>query len=92
MNQLAAKAGALTTLEPTKKDVKGGYVVTGSVGTDASEGFTELMQAAAAFNANVPVTGCEPNTDKDKVRRQQEGSAKSALRVCCTALFFLCIV
>ena len=90
MNQLAAKAGALTTLEPTKKDVKGGYVVTGSVGTDASEGFTELMQAAAAFNANVPVTGCEPNTDK--VRRPQEGSAKSALRVCCTALFFLCIV
>jgi len=75
LNQLASKAGTLTTLEPSKKDMKGGYVVTGSVGTDSSEGFNDLMHAAAAFNANVPVTGCVPSTEKDKVRNERATTA-----------------
>jgi len=66
LKTLTLKAAALTTLEPTKKDAKGGFVVTGSVGS--GPGFEELMRAACEFNANVPVTGCEQGTEKDKVR------------------------
>ena len=85
LNQLASKAAALTSLEPSKKGTKGGFVVTGSVGGSGSEGFEELMKAAAEFNANVPVTGCEQSTEKDKVSARAGARPEFLLcgRACC---------
>ena len=68
LKQLTAKAAALVTVRPPAgKEDKGGIDVTGDVSRGPAA--EALVQAAAEFNANVPVTGANLETEKDKVVR-----------------------